>query len=198
MLGFSSLMGAVNYITTIVNMRAPGMTWFRLPLPIWALFITAILVLLAIPVLTGALIMLLFDQTIGTSFFLPQGRRSAAAVAAPVLVLRAPRGLHPDPAGDGDRIGGASPTARASRSSATTFDGLRDRCDRVPGLGRLGPPHVPERHEPAAGRHLHDLDDDHRGALGDQGVQLAGHALAAATSTSTSRCCTRSRSWRCS
>jgi len=70
-LGFSSLMGAVNYITTIVNMRAPGMKWFRLPLPVWALFITAILVLLAIPVLTGAIIMLLFDQTIGTAFYLP-------------------------------------------------------------------------------------------------------------------------------
>ncbi|HKJ88701.1 MAG TPA: cbb3-type cytochrome c oxidase subunit I, partial [Gammaproteobacteria bacterium] len=70
-LGFSSLAGAVNYITTIVNMRAPGMTWFRLPLTVWALFITSILVLLAIPILTGALIMLLFDQTIGTTFFLP-------------------------------------------------------------------------------------------------------------------------------
>jgi cytochrome c oxidase subunit 1 len=70
-LGFSSLAGAVNYITTVINMRAPGMTWFRLPLPTWALFITAILVLLAIPILTGALIMLLFDQTIGTGFFDP-------------------------------------------------------------------------------------------------------------------------------
>jgi cytochrome c oxidase subunit I len=69
-LGFSSLMGAVNYITTIINMRAPGMNWFRMPLPTWSLFITANLVLLAIPILTGALIMLLFDQTIGTSFFL--------------------------------------------------------------------------------------------------------------------------------
>ena len=68
-LGFSSLMGSVNYITTVINMRAPGMTWFRLPLATWALFITAILVLLAIPILTGGLIMLLFDQTIGTSFF---------------------------------------------------------------------------------------------------------------------------------
>jgi cytochrome c oxidase subunit I len=68
-LGFSSLMGAVNYITTIINMRAPGMTWFRMPLATWALFITANLVLLAIPILTGALIMLLFDQTIGTAFF---------------------------------------------------------------------------------------------------------------------------------
>jgi cytochrome c oxidase subunit I len=70
-LGFSSLMGAVNYITTVINWRSPGMTWFRIPLPTWALFITSILILLAVPILTGALIMLLFDQTIGTSFFNP-------------------------------------------------------------------------------------------------------------------------------
>jgi len=72
-LGVSSLMGSINYITTVVNMRAPGMTWFRLPLTIWSLFITAILLLLALPVLTAALIMLLLDRTLGTSFFLPEG-----------------------------------------------------------------------------------------------------------------------------
>ena len=71
-LGFSSLTGAVNYISTVINMRAPGMTWFRIPLPTWALFITAWLLLLAIPILTGALIMLLFDQTLGTAFFKPE------------------------------------------------------------------------------------------------------------------------------
>ena len=70
-LGLSSILGAVNYISTVINLRAPGMTWFRLPLSIWALFITAILVLLAMPILGGALIMLLFDQTLGTHFFLP-------------------------------------------------------------------------------------------------------------------------------
>jgi cytochrome c oxidase subunit 1 len=72
-LSVSSLMGSINYITTIVNMRAPGMQWFRLPLTIWALFITAILLLLALPVLSAALVMLLFDRTLGTSFFLPEG-----------------------------------------------------------------------------------------------------------------------------
>ncbi|HWP58814.1 MAG TPA: cbb3-type cytochrome c oxidase subunit I [Candidatus Acidoferrales bacterium] len=72
-LGISSLMGSINYITTVVNMRAPGMTYFRLPLVIWSLFITAILLLLALPVLTSALAMLLFDRTLGTSFFLPEG-----------------------------------------------------------------------------------------------------------------------------
>src|SRR5437870_8800641 len=72
-LGISSLMGAINYITTVINMRAPGMSWFRLPLVIWALFVTAVLLLLALPVLTAALAMLLFDRTMGTSFFLPEG-----------------------------------------------------------------------------------------------------------------------------
>jgi cytochrome c oxidase subunit 1 len=71
-LGLSSILGSFNYITTIINMRAPGMTWMRLPLSIWALFITAILVLLAIPILSGAVIMLLFDQTLGTHFFTPE------------------------------------------------------------------------------------------------------------------------------
>src|SRR5687767_5725271 len=70
-LGLSSILGSFNYITTIINMRAPGMWWFRLPLSIWSLFVTAILVLLAMPILSGAIIMLLFDQTIGTHFFAP-------------------------------------------------------------------------------------------------------------------------------
>jgi cytochrome c oxidase subunit 1 len=72
-LGISSLMGSINYITTLINMRAPGMTFFRLPLVIWSLFIVAILLLLALPVLTAALGMLLFDRTLGTHFFLPEG-----------------------------------------------------------------------------------------------------------------------------
>jgi cytochrome c oxidase subunit 1 len=72
-LGLSSMMGSINYITTVINMRAPGMTFFRLPLVVWFLFVTAILLLLALPVLTSAAVMLLFDRTLGTSFFLPQG-----------------------------------------------------------------------------------------------------------------------------
>ncbi|HET9135474.1 MAG TPA: cbb3-type cytochrome c oxidase subunit I, partial [Candidatus Kapabacteria bacterium] len=75
--GVSSLLGAINYITTIVNMRAPGMSWLRLPLPIWAIFVTAILLLLAVPVLASALVLLLFDRTLGTSFFIPHGLLAA-------------------------------------------------------------------------------------------------------------------------
>ncbi|HEX8913732.1 MAG TPA: cbb3-type cytochrome c oxidase subunit I, partial [Humisphaera sp.] len=62
LLGFSSIMGAVNYLTTIVKLRAPGMTMFRLPLSVWSLFITSILVLLATPVLASTLFMNLLDH----------------------------------------------------------------------------------------------------------------------------------------
>src|SRR5206468_3476159 len=58
---------------TIVNMRAPGMHLFRMPLVVWSLFITAILLLLALPVLTSGVAMLLFDRTLGTSWFKPSG-----------------------------------------------------------------------------------------------------------------------------
>lgn len=71
--GVSSMMGSVNYMTTIINMRAPGMTLFRMPLTIWGMFITAILQAFALPVLTAAGFMLLSDRTFGTCFFIPAG-----------------------------------------------------------------------------------------------------------------------------
>ena len=67
--GLASIMGAFNYITTIVNMRCPGMTFFRLPLAVWSLFVTAFLVLLAVPVLSAAVSMVWLDLNMGTTFF---------------------------------------------------------------------------------------------------------------------------------
>src|SRR5438045_3736523 len=66
----SSLLGGLNYISTILNMRTKGMSMTRLPLTIWALFFTAILGVLSFPVLLSGFILLLFDRNMGTSFYL--------------------------------------------------------------------------------------------------------------------------------
>ncbi len=66
----SSLLGGINYITTVLNMRTKGMKMTRLPLTIWAFLITAVLGLLSFPVLLGAGLLLIFDRSFGTSFYL--------------------------------------------------------------------------------------------------------------------------------
>jgi cytochrome c oxidase subunit I len=69
----SSLLGAINFIATIIQLRAKGMTWMRLPFFVWAQFVTAFLLLLAFPPLESAIVMQLMDRVAGTSFFLPSG-----------------------------------------------------------------------------------------------------------------------------
>src|SRR6202035_5497881 len=69
----SSLLGATNFITTIVQLRAPGMTWMRLPFFVWAQLVTSFLLLLAFPALQAAAVLQMMDRLAGTSFFLPSG-----------------------------------------------------------------------------------------------------------------------------
>jgi cytochrome c oxidase subunit 1 len=70
---FASLLGSVNFIATVIDMRAPGMTMTRMPLTVWAWLVTAVLTLLAFSVLLAGGILLLLDRSAGTSFFLPAG-----------------------------------------------------------------------------------------------------------------------------
>jgi cytochrome c oxidase subunit 1 len=66
----SSLLGSINYITTVINMRTRGMSFTRMPLTIWAFFFTAIIGILSFPVLFAAALLLIFDRSFGTSFYL--------------------------------------------------------------------------------------------------------------------------------
>src|SRR3954470_8712566 len=77
LVAISSLVGAINFICTIHNMRAPGMSWMRIPLFIWTIEIYSILLLIVLPVIGVALTFLLLDRQVGTHFFLPDQGGSA-------------------------------------------------------------------------------------------------------------------------
>ena len=79
LMGISSIMGAINVIVTVMNMRAPGMTYMKMPLFVWTWLITAFLLIMVMPVLAGAVTMMLTDRHFGTSFF------DAAGGGDPVL-----------------------------------------------------------------------------------------------------------------
>jgi len=71
LIGTSSILGAINFLVTIFKMRAPGMTLFRMPIMVWTVLVTSVLVLMATPVITSALIMLFIDRNYGGAFFDP-------------------------------------------------------------------------------------------------------------------------------
>jgi len=68
--GVATIMGSVNYVTTVIRFRAPGMTYMRMPLTVWGLWLTAILNVLFVPVLGSAALLLLMDRMMGTQFFI--------------------------------------------------------------------------------------------------------------------------------
>ncbi|MCO4792963.1 MAG: cbb3-type cytochrome c oxidase subunit I [Bacteriovoracaceae bacterium] len=83
-LGISSTMGAINYITTVITLRAPGMGYFDMPLTVWGLWLTAILNAIFLPVLGAGGLLLVFDRVFGTQFFLA-GAAATSGTGDPVL-----------------------------------------------------------------------------------------------------------------
>ncbi len=85
----STLVGGLNYVSTVLNLRTKGMTMFKLPLTVWALFFTAIIGILSFPVLVSGVVLLIFDRTLHTSFYLSDivigGKAMAFAGGSPVL-----------------------------------------------------------------------------------------------------------------
>ena len=149
MLGISSIAGAVNILATIVLLRAPGMSFNRMPLFVWANFVNQFLILGALPSLTAAAILLYLDRHFGTAFFNPDRGGDRPPVAAPVLVLRPPRGVHPDPAGlRGDLRD--HPRLLPKADLRLRLHRLLFRGHRLPELHRVGAPHVRGGHELAA------------------------------------------------
>ena len=84
-----ALLGGLNYIVTVINLRTKGMTMMRLPLTVWALFLTAVLGVLSFPVLFAAALLLIFDRTFGTAFYLSDiyigGEAVSATGGSPIL-----------------------------------------------------------------------------------------------------------------
>jgi cytochrome c oxidase subunit 1 len=82
--GSATIMGAINYVTTVIRFRAPGMTYLRMPLTVWGLWLTAILNILFVPVLAAATLLLLLDRVFGTQFFIA-GAASVKGGGDPIL-----------------------------------------------------------------------------------------------------------------
>ena len=169
--GFSSILTGLNFIVTIHRLRAPGLTWYRLPLFLWSLYATSVILVLATPVLAMTLLLIALDRFFGIGIFDPAQRRRSAAVPAPVLVLLASGRLHHDPAGHGrgQRADLRFLAQGGVRLQVRRLVGHRHRRGR---LLRLGPPHVRQRTIGVrrAGVLVHELH--RRGAVGDQGLQL--------------------------
>ncbi len=195
--GLSSLVGAINFVATIHNMRAPGMSWGRMPLFVWTILVYSYLLIAALPAIAAARDDAADRPPLRHRLLRPHRRRRPAAVAAPVLVLRAPRGLHHDPAGLRDDLGDP---ARVRPQADLRLQGDRGvhGGDRLPRPARVGAPHVHHaRRPPSCWRSScsrRSRSPCPRASRSSTGSRRSG----AARSSSRRRCCSRSRCPPCS
>ena len=189
--GLGTILGAVNLVTTILTLRAPGMTMFRMPIFCWNMLITGILVLVAFPVFAAAALALAADRHLGAHIF-DAINGGADPLAAPVLVLRPSRGLHHRLAllrRDHRDHPGLQPQAALRLQGP----GLRHHRHRRAVDRRVGAPHV--RHRRGAAAVLRPAVVPDRGAYRSEVLQLDRHDVARTDHASRPRCCWRSSSW---
>ena len=183
--GFSSILTGLNFLVTIHRMRAPGLTWFRLPLFVWAMYATSIVQLLATPVLAITLVMLMFERVVHVGIFDP-------ALGGDPLLFQHMFWFYSHPAVYImilPAMGVASEVVAAftrKKIFGYTLRRLLVAGHRLPRLPGLGAPHVRRRHLRLLGDDLL-LPQLLRGRpLGDQSLQLDGDAV----SRHRSRCMT--------
>ncbi len=160
-IGFSSIFSGLNFLVTILNLRASGMTLMRLPLFSWSMIATLIIILGGTPALAAALALMMWDR--GRWDALLQRHRRPADVAEPLLVLFAPGGLHHDPAGLRHHFRSAA-GVRPQADLWLQDDRLLQHGHRHLRLPGLGAPYVHQRHESPPAHPLHAHLHDHRRA----------------------------------
>ncbi len=135
--GASSIATALNFLVTIITMRAPGMSFWRMPLLVWANFSTSLLVVIATPFIAASQFFVLLDYALGFNFFTPRAGGRRADVPARLLVLLAPGRLHHDAAGLRDHL--RDPLGQVPQADLRLpDDGLLAAGDRAARASRSG------------------------------------------------------------
>ena len=196
-IGFSSILTGLNFIVTIHRMRAPGMTWFRLPLFIWSHYATSLIIVLGTPVIAITILLVaaerllhlgIFDPRLGGDPILFQHLFWFYSHPAVYIMILPAMGVISE-------LVAAFARKRIFGYRVVAFASIAHRGPRLPGLG---PPHV--RHRPVDLRRDDLLGALHAGGhpLGGQGLQLDGHPLRGLDLAARRRCSTPSASSACS
>ncbi len=171
--GFSSILTGLNFVVTVHTMRAPGMTWFRMPIFVWTMYATSLIFLLATPVITMALILLVMERAFGIGVFDPALGGDPVLFehlfwfyshpAVYIMVLPGMGVISRDRAG-----------VQPEEDLRLPLHLLRDDRAGLHHLLRVGPPHVRQRAERLRERRLLVPVVRRRRALRGQGLQLDG------------------------
>ena len=182
------LLGAINFIVTILNMRAPGMKLTEVPMFVWTMMVTSSMVLFATPSLTVAITMLLADRHFGTHFFMPaQGgdpllwQNLFWFYSHPAVYIMVLPGM--------GAVSEILPVFSQQAAVRLQLRGLVVRGHRHPGLLGLGAPHVPGGLQPGVSTCLCHGQHDHCRADRHKDLQLDCHAYGAAALNSRRHCC---------